>query len=46
MPEDYFGERVAERYDEWDAASSVPAVVDPIVDLLAGLAGGGPALEL
>jgi SAM-dependent methyltransferase len=45
MPEDYFGERVAERYDEWDAAS-VPAVVDPIVDLLAGLAGGGPALEL
>ncbi|MEA2318081.1 MAG: hypothetical protein QOD44_2270 [Solirubrobacteraceae bacterium] len=46
MPEDHFGERVAERYDEWDAASSVPAVVDPIVDLLAGLAGGGPALEL
>ena len=46
MPEDHFGERVAERYDEWDAESSTPAVVDPIVDFLAALAGVGAALEL
>ena len=46
MPEDYFGEHVAERYDEWDAASFAPAVVDPIVDFLAALAGDGAALEL
>jgi SAM-dependent methyltransferase len=45
MPKDYFGERVAERYDEWDA-SAVPAVVDPIVDFLADAARGGAALEL
>ena len=46
MPEDYFGERVAERYDEWDADAFAPAVVDPIVDFLAALAGDGAALEL
>jgi SAM-dependent methyltransferase len=46
VPEDYFGERVAARYDEWDAASFDPAVVDPVVDFLAGLAGDGAALEL
>ena len=46
MPEDYFGERVAERYDEWDADASAPAVLDPIVDFLAALAGDGAALEL
>ena len=46
MPEDYFGERVAERYDEWDAASFEPAVVDPIVDFLVDAAGDGPVLEL
>jgi SAM-dependent methyltransferase len=46
MPEDYFGERVAERYDEWDAASFEPAVVDPIADFLADAAGDGAALEL
>ena len=46
MPEDHFGERVAERYDELDAAMFEPAVVDPVVDFLAGLAGDGAALEL
>src|SRR3954447_12997341 len=46
MPEDHFGERVAERYDEWDAASFRPAVVDPVVDFVAALAGEGAALEL
>jgi SAM-dependent methyltransferase len=46
MPEDHFGEHVAERYDEWDATSSEPAVVDPIVDFLVDAAGRGRALEL
>jgi SAM-dependent methyltransferase len=46
MPEDYFGERVAERYDESAADMFEPAVVDPVVDLLADLAGHGAALEL
>jgi SAM-dependent methyltransferase len=46
MPEDYFGERVAERYDERDAASFEPAVVDPVVDFLVDVAGQGAALEL
>ena len=42
----YFGERVAARYDESAAEMFDPAVVDPIVDLLAELAGSGRALEL
>jgi SAM-dependent methyltransferase len=46
MADDYFGEHVAARYDEWDAATFAPEVVDPIVDFLAGLAGDGAALEL
>src|SRR5213594_4432901 len=46
MPEDYFGERVAERYDESVADRFEPAVLDPVVDFLAGLAGHGAALEL
>ena len=45
MPEDYFGEQVAARYDE-DEGMSEPSVVDPVVDFLAGLAGRGAALEL
>ena len=45
MPEDYFGERVAERYDS-AAEMFEPAVVDPAVDFLADLAGDGAALEL
>jgi SAM-dependent methyltransferase len=44
--EDYFGEGVAERYDESEADMFEPAVVDPAVDLLAELAGDGAALEL
>ena len=45
-PDGYFGEDVAERYDNgsWDMFS--PEVLDPTVDLLAELAGGGLALEL
>ena len=46
MPRDHFGERVAERYDESAADMFDPAVVDPVVDFLAELAGGGAALEL
>ncbi|HWT23052.1 MAG TPA: class I SAM-dependent methyltransferase [Solirubrobacteraceae bacterium] len=42
----HFGERVAARYDETSAGMFDPAVVDPAVDLLAELAGGGRALEL
>jgi SAM-dependent methyltransferase len=46
MPEDHFGERVAERYDESSADMFEPQAVDPVVDFLAELAGGGAALEL
>jgi SAM-dependent methyltransferase len=47
MDEDgYFGEPVAARYDQSTAEMSGPDVVDPAVDLLAELAGGGPVLEL
>jgi SAM-dependent methyltransferase len=46
-PDDgYFDERVAARYDESSADMFEPAVVDPVVDLLAELADGGRALEL
>jgi SAM-dependent methyltransferase len=46
VPEDHFGEPVAARYDESEADLFEPAVVDPVVDFLARLAGGGAALEL
>jgi len=42
----YFDESVAARYDESAGEMFDPAVVDPVVDLLVELAGGGPALEL
>jgi predicted RNA methylase len=44
--EGFFGERVASVYDEHAAAMFDPAMVTPVVDLLAGLAGRGAALEL
>ena len=46
MPEDYFGERVAAKYDETSGEMFDPAVVGPTVELLAELAGDGAALEL
>jgi SAM-dependent methyltransferase len=46
MPEDYFGEQVAARYDESGPEISGPGAVDPIVNFLAALAGDGAALEL
>jgi SAM-dependent methyltransferase len=45
MPHDHFGERVAERYDQTTADMFDPAVVDPVVDFIAELAGDGAALE-
>ena len=42
----YFDEPVAARYDESSAEMFAPAVVDPVVDVLARLAGSGRALEL
>jgi SAM-dependent methyltransferase len=44
--EGVFDERVAARYDESSAEMFRPEAVDPVVDLLAGLAGDGRALEL
>jgi SAM-dependent methyltransferase len=46
MPDDQFGESVADRFDERYAHLAEPAVVDPIVDFLAERARGGAALEL
>jgi len=40
----YFGEDIAQRYDD-DAAVFDPEAVEPVVDLLAKLAGRGRALE-
>jgi SAM-dependent methyltransferase len=42
---DRFGESVAARYDERHGEMFDPSVVEPAVDFLAGLAGGGAALE-
>ena len=42
----YFGENIAATYDESTADMSRPDVVDPAVEVLAGLAGDGSALEL
>ena len=46
MPEDRWGERDAEWYDELAVEMFQPTVVDPVVDLLVELAGDGAALEL
>ena len=42
----WFGDAVAATYDQDSAAMSGPGAVGPVVELLADLAGGGPALEL
>lgn len=46
MPEDHFAGEAAERYDSAAAEMFDPAVVEPVVDFLAALAGSGSALEL
>ena len=42
----YFDEPIAARYDDSSAEMFAPAMVDPVVDVLARLAGSGRALEL
>ena len=42
----YFGERVAASYDDPSDDMFNPALLDTVADVLAGLAGGGRALEL
>ena len=42
----YFDERVAARYDDPTAEPFSAETIEPVVDLLAELAGGGRALEL
>jgi SAM-dependent methyltransferase len=46
VPEDYFGEDVAARYDSSEGDTFESATVASIVDFLADLAGDGAALEL
>jgi SAM-dependent methyltransferase len=46
MPENYFGEDVAARYDDPADRMFDPAAIAQVVDVLAGLAGAGAALEL
>jgi len=46
VPEDYFGEEIAARYDAESGDMFDPAVIEPAVAFLAGLAGDGAALEL
>src|SRR5215213_3879869 len=46
MPEIYFDERIAAGYDAASTDMFDPAVLDPAVNFLAGLAGEGSALEL
>ena len=46
MPENHFGEDVAARYDDPSDSMFAPSAIAPVVDLLAGLAGDGAALEL
>ena len=42
----YFGEHVAATYDDESEELFQPAAIEPVVDLLVELAGGGRALEL
>src|SRR4051794_33503906 len=46
LPEDYFGEDVAARYDDSESPMFGPETIEPTVELLAELAGDGGALEL
>jgi SAM-dependent methyltransferase len=46
VPENYFGEEVAARYDASSGEEFEPAVVEATVDFLTELAGDGAALEL
>ncbi len=46
MPENYFGEDVAARYDDPSDRMFDASAITPVVDVLAELAGEGAALEL
>ena len=46
MPTDHFGPEVAATYDEAVGEMFDAALIEQTVDFLAGLAGGGPVLEL
>src|SRR5437868_14315284 len=46
VPWNHFDERVAQRYDADNADRFQPEAVEPAVNFLADLAGGGDALEL
>jgi SAM-dependent methyltransferase len=46
VPENYFGEAIAERYDASSSDEFEQAAIDATVSFLARLAGGGGALEL
>jgi SAM-dependent methyltransferase len=46
VPRDDFDERIAERYETYWPELFRPEVIDPAVNFLADLAGGGAALEL
>jgi SAM-dependent methyltransferase len=46
VPEDYFGEEVAARYDASSGEYFEPAAIEATVDFLAALADDGAALEL
>jgi SAM-dependent methyltransferase len=45
LPEEIWTAEVAQRYDTPGAGMFAPEVLEPTVDRLAALAGGGPALE-
>jgi len=45
MPDDHFGEQVAERYDDPRGEMFGAAAIEPAAEVLAGLAGDGAALE-
>jgi SAM-dependent methyltransferase len=46
LPENYFGEDVAAAYDDPGDPMFAPEAIDPAVDFLVALAGGGRVLEL
>jgi SAM-dependent methyltransferase len=46
VPEDYFDERIAKSYEARWPELFEPAMIDPVVGVLAALAGTGAALEL
>jgi SAM-dependent methyltransferase len=46
VPENFFDERIAKSYEQKWPHLFEPAMIDPVVDFLADLAGSGAALEL